>query len=200
MIQRQPLLVFWLRSLPVRFLEGKHRSPLPSLRSALPGMCVPIPKPLAASDVGFHHFILGYNCWETQVFWVFTSRTWSLVNTFSFPDHLLGSFSNPLFLFEYPILPLSSSSLCFKYLFSSVSPVIAGSCKRWSVSHDLFPFSLCVGWGRACVLAHLQWGLCLLRVFWVMGCRCPYRVVLSRDLLGPMDFRGLGLVSVTFLA
>lgn len=131
MIQRQPLLVFWLWSLPVRFLKGKHRSPLPSLHTALPGMCVPIPKPLAPSDVGFHHFVLGYSCWETQVFWVFTSRTWSLVNTFSFPDHLLGSFSNPCFLFEYPTLPLPSSSLSFKYLFSSVSPVIAGSRKCW---------------------------------------------------------------------
>lgn len=69
------------------------------------------------------------------------------------------------------------------------------------VSHDLFSiFSLC-GLRGGCAYQLIFGGDCVFYgVLWVLGCRCPYRVVLCMDLLGPVGFRGLGLVSVTFLA
>lgn len=63
-----------------------------------------------------------------------------------------------------------------------------------------FPVCVC-GVGGEWRFWSILGGDCVLQgALWVLGWRCPCRVVVSLDLCGPVVFRDLGLVLVTMLA
>lgn len=130
----------------------------------------------------------------------FTSYAWSLVNTFSFLDDLLDSFSNLLFFLEYPLsmvtlLPLFVLDIYF-LVFHLFSLILSNAD---SISHDLFPFSLCVVWGQGMYQPIFSGDCVFYRVSRVLGFRYAYRVLLYMDLWGPMGFRVLGPVTFFYI-